>query len=339
MTTMNNCDYPIVDASLASSITSEEQNNCVIPQLEEKKAITVQTSHSDLQPDSEMKTRIYQEATNINEDRGKQEGEETKEEQCIEQIQQTKNEMTKNTCNLDPYNSVSEELFSPSFWPTLTFAAEVFDSLNSVQDKLDMIEEIRKIAAAKQAKNLKHILPPAIKESMKGRPKGTKRREILLELIEKKEAKKQKLQEKEAKKKQKEKEKDLAAMKIVIKPISYFDIKDPQKNKMVLVLDPQADGNCGFRCIAHAIYGDENLRMRVKEEIRDWYAKNENNVYEGVIHEQDDVPILDNFDLVLPSSCWFDSIDCPQIVADCYNRAVAVYSETAGNTLFLPISK
>lgn len=78
----------------------------------------------------------------------------------------------------------------------MTFA-EVFDSLVSVQDKLDMIKEITQIAAAKKAEKLKHVLPPPINENNKGRPKGTKRREIHLEIIEKKEAKKLKLQEKE----------------------------------------------------------------------------------------------------------------------------------------------
>ncbi|CEG70258.1 hypothetical protein RMATCC62417_06188 [Rhizopus microsporus] len=46
--------------------------------------------------------------------------------------------------------------------------------------------------------------------------------------------------------------------------------------------------------------------------------------------------ILNNYDPAPPPDCWFDSLDCPQLVADVYNRSVAVYSETAGNTLYLP---
>ena len=91
------------------------------------------------------------------------------------------------------------------------------------------------------------------------------------------------------------------------------------------------DDNCSFRCIAHAMYGDENLRMRVKQE-----TLNARSV--GYIKEEDR-HILSNYDLTLPSNCWFDSIDCPQIVAEVYNRAVDAYSEIAGNTLFFAFQK
>ena len=47
-----------------------------------------------------------------------------------------------------------------------------------------------------------------------------------------------------------------------------MDIKDSQKSKMILVLDPIGDSNCGFRYTALAIYDDENLRMRVKQEMK-----------------------------------------------------------------------
>ncbi|KAI9470568.1 MAG: hypothetical protein EXX96DRAFT_643432 [Benjaminiella poitrasii] len=45
---------------------------------------------------------------------------------------------------------------------------------------------------------------------------------------------------------------------------------------------------------------------------------------------------FNNFDECPSVDSWFDSVDCPQIAADLYNRAIAVYSKTAGNTLFLP---
>lgn len=60
--------------------------------------------------------------------------------------------------------------------------------------------------AAKQAKNLKHVLPPPIGLKNKGRPKGTKRRDILYEIIAAKEVKKEEIEKKEEEKKKKEKE-------------------------------------------------------------------------------------------------------------------------------------
>lgn len=70
-------------------------------------------------------------------------------------------------------------------------------------------------------------------------------------------------------------------MKIVIRPIDYLNINDSQKNKMVLVLNPKGDGNCGFRCISKAIYDDENMPMKVKNEMRNWYKDNKDRIYKG----------------------------------------------------------
>lgn len=74
----------------------------------------------------------------------------------------------------DPYNVVSKEQFSPSIWPTFTYLAKVFDSLQSTHDKGDMIDALMKVGAseeAKKKKNLYHVLPPSIKANTKGRPK------------------------------------------------------------------------------------------------------------------------------------------------------------------------
>ncbi|KAI8374765.1 uncharacterized protein BYT42DRAFT_646683 [Radiomyces spectabilis] len=62
-------------------------------------------------------------------------------------------------------------------------------------------------------------------------------------------------------------------MKIVIKPISYLTIQDPQKKKMTVILDPEGDGNCGFRCIAHTTHGDQNRALDVEEDMLEWFNK------------------------------------------------------------------
>lgn len=108
--------------------------------------------------------------------------------------------------DMDPYNNVSETIFSPSIYPTLSNALNVFNSLVSTQDKQDLIHEIQKVLSAKVAKNLNNVLPPGINDQNKGRPKGTKRRDILQERIDKNEAKRAKLEAQADKKKKAEEE-------------------------------------------------------------------------------------------------------------------------------------
>ncbi|KAL4210955.1 hypothetical protein AB4K20DRAFT_1801382 [Rhizopus microsporus] len=110
---------------------------------------------------------------------------------------------------------------------------------------------------------------------------------------------------------------------IRIKLFSVLDIKDSQKSKMTLVLNTIADGNCGFRCIAHAIYGDENFRMRAKREMKEWFDLHKHGIYK-VIHSfrkvnspvienkythdkmniADAERILSNYDPAPPLNCW-----------------------------------
>lgn len=58
----------------------------------------------------------------------------------------------------DPYNVVSKEQFSPSIWPTFTYLAKVFDSLQSTHDKGDMIDALMKVGASEEAKKKKKLI-------------------------------------------------------------------------------------------------------------------------------------------------------------------------------------
>ncbi|KAI8372890.1 uncharacterized protein BYT42DRAFT_547926 [Radiomyces spectabilis] len=107
---------------------------------------------------------------------------------------------------------------------------------------------------------------------------------------------------------------------MVIKAISYLNIQDPQKKKMTQILDPEG----GFRCIAQAVRGDESCALK-------------DGICEGIMDKIVVANILKNFVQYPPEDCWFEALDCPQIVADVYNRAVAVYSETDGNVLYPPL--
>ncbi|KAG1169857.1 hypothetical protein G6F70_008093 [Rhizopus microsporus] len=133
---------------------------------------------------------------------------------------------------------------------------------------------------------------------------GTKRRDILLERIEKSEAKEAKREALEEARKNKQHEKNMESLKIRIRPITVLDIKDSQKSKkMTLVLDPIADGNCEFRCIAHAIYGDENLRMRVKQEMKEWFDLHKHGICKDKMNIADVKRILNNYDPAPPPDC------------------------------------
>ncbi|CAO3664812.1 unnamed protein product [Rhizopus microsporus] len=170
----------------------------------------------------------------------------------------------------DLYNTVSSTILEPLLYPTVIKALKLFESFASIQDKQDMIDIFEKVIAEKQTKNLNNVLPPV-------------RRDILLERIEKSEAKEAKREALEEARKNKQHEKNMELLKIRIRPITVLDIKDSQKSKkMTLVLDPIANGNCEFRCIAHAIYGDENLRMRVKQEMKEWFDLHKHGICKGI---------------------------------------------------------
>ncbi|CAO3700883.1 unnamed protein product [Rhizopus stolonifer] len=108
--------------------------------------------------------------------------------------------------DMNPYNKVSETIFSPNIYPTLNNTLNVFNSLVSTQDKQDLIYEIQKVLNANVAKNPNNVLPPGINDYNKGCPKGTKRRNILQERIDKNEVKRAKMEAQADKRKKAEEE-------------------------------------------------------------------------------------------------------------------------------------
>ncbi|CEG75309.1 hypothetical protein RMATCC62417_10374 [Rhizopus microsporus] len=53
------------------------------------------------------------------------------------------------------------------------------------------------------------------------------------------------------------------------------------KTKVEYILNAVADGNCGFGCIAYAIYGDEDRVFDVKEKMLELYYKYKNTLYKS----------------------------------------------------------
>ncbi|KAI8326694.1 hypothetical protein EDC96DRAFT_494863 [Choanephora cucurbitarum] len=115
--------------------------------------------------------------------------------------------------------------------------------------------------------------------------------------------------------------------------------------------DPKGDGFCGFRSAAHAIYGDEDKFIQVKEAMLNVLGKkfNDDMTYAdfyssslGMIMKDVKMTIICGIDQQNNSSelrgepshtkakvaqprFWFDSLDCMQILADAYGRPVCYY--------------
>lgn len=105
--------------------------------------------------------------------------------------------------------------------------------------------------------------------------------------------------------------------------------------------NPEADGNCGFRALAHLILGDEQRFGDIKQQMldrllgnKDWYIKND--VYRG-----DDVTrmveILEMREKNVASRYWFYTPDCCQLAADTFITPLHFHS-THGAQLYLPMT-
>ncbi|KAL0087975.1 hypothetical protein J3Q64DRAFT_1469954 [Phycomyces blakesleeanus] len=122
---------------------------------------------------------------------------------------------------------------------------------------------------------------------------------------------------------------------------------DITPDRLTKVTVPKADGNCGFRAVAIAIYNNEEEWPKVKDKMLKKYLEYRDTFYKTRIdssHESFSRPpmaeILKDKNSPLPTKHWFDTMDCPQIVADTFKYAVALYNENhvkeGNNTLFLP---
>ncbi|OAD75697.1 hypothetical protein PHYBLDRAFT_143948 [Phycomyces blakesleeanus NRRL 1555(-)] len=114
------------------------------------------------------------------------------------------------------------------------------------------------------------------------------------------------------------------------------------------IFSPEADGNCGYRAIAMEVYQDQEEWSKVKDKMLETFLKHQNNYYHGRM-EHGNMPASNN-PLIrslqdkrspLPQQHWFGTINHPQLVADTFSRAVAVYWNTpieTGDCLFIPFA-
>ncbi|OAD74844.1 hypothetical protein PHYBLDRAFT_144204 [Phycomyces blakesleeanus NRRL 1555(-)] len=96
------------------------------------------------------------------------------------------------------------------------------------------------------------------------------------------------------------------------------------------------------------IYQDQKKWPEVKENMLEAYLKYQHTYYQGGM-ENDNMPATTNPLTIslkdkrspLPQQHWFGTIDHPQLVADTFNRSVAVYWNTpreTGDCLFVSLT-
>ncbi|KAI9028988.1 hypothetical protein CLU79DRAFT_522744 [Phycomyces nitens] len=227
-----------------------------------------------------------------------------------------------------------------------------YNNIGDLKEKERIIYVINSIGDGAASKSvLEEQIKPIAPESPK-RKSSTNSKDIFEfdDFMEKKKSKVEKAEEKQRIAYTKL-QKDISEVMICGPESVRASLKDlalaPEKVSRIIV--PKADGNCGFRAIGLAIYKDEEKWPEVKDRMLAKYLQYRDTFYKKRIDSSHDcfnrpsmMDILQDKSTPLPTKHWFDTMDCPQIVADTFDYAVVVYNENhkkeCNNTLFLPFA-
>lgn len=112
------------------------------------------------------------------------------------------------------------------------------------------------------------------------------------------------------------------------------------------LFSPRGDGQCGFRTLAMALYGDQNKWIEVKEKMLLTF-ENYTAPFQRFRFENKQLfeKILSCHSSPCPPDMYFNFADCPQIAADTFGCNIAIRSvhrELSGelyysDALFLPL--
>ncbi|OAD78866.1 hypothetical protein PHYBLDRAFT_140919 [Phycomyces blakesleeanus NRRL 1555(-)] len=255
-----------------------------------------------------------------------------------------------------PPNINNIKPITPKFNYALELICKHFANAQSKQEQINIYQWIEKTLKQINAQKLKNLKGPTVVEAIKGRPKNTKRKMIALGHCintEKEKITKKIKTEKEQKKQKISSAKEQKAIKNIINlgllcdPTLLTNLTIAPKH-ISTIFSPEADGNCGYRAIAMEVYQDQEEWSKVKDKMLETFLKHQNNYYHGRM-EHGNMPASNN-PLIrslqdkrspLPQQHWFSTIDHPQLVANTFSRAVAVYWNTpieTGDCLFVPFA-
>ena len=107
-------------------------------------------------------------------------------------------------------------------------------------------------------------------------------------------------------------------------------------------MDPEGDGNCGYRCVAWQVYNDENKWREVREEMANKLVEMKGKFMKlmGIKTKkafEEEVTKIKPVDGPASKSKWLSKLDHGQLLAECFERPICFYSLNDSHT-FVPHS-
>ncbi|KAI8136432.1 hypothetical protein BJV82DRAFT_584550 [Fennellomyces sp. T-0311] len=103
------------------------------------------------------------------------------------------------------------------------------------------------------------------------------------------------------------------------------------------IYNPLGDGECGWRSVALVEYGKEDHYDAVKSAMTGVLVQNTKFYDEKLGIDVDNLTRVLKKTGRIDQGDWFDTVDCPQLVADLFSRPVVIYTSVFSTT-FLPFS-
>lgn len=105
------------------------------------------------------------------------------------------------------------------------------------------------------------------------------------------------------------------------------------------IFDPLSDGNCGFRCIAQALYNDQDQWRKVRQDMAQEMLDNK-PFYTNLLGGEKEFnktfmsvnPVMAS---VIRKSHWLSKLEMGQIVADTFKRPICFWS-LAQSSCYIP---